>query len=358
MKKSLIILAAAAIALAGCAKSEVLKIAQDRVIGFEPFVENQTKAVDDITDGSADFKEFYVFGEKATKNNSDEYVPDGTLYLSHVQVTGGKGNWTYSPHVPWIANSRFRFAAYANGKGDGISTAARLENVEFRPATGEQQNWGLDITNYTVGDDDLIIAIPGEKVVDEIESSPASVGLTFKHVLSKVIFQFRYSANTNNQTLKLEINPFEFQAFNKGNCTATYTGDETTTKIGAEWTIPTGTALHTYEFFAADAEGNNQTWTSGNIQSEMYVIPQTNSGVVIDEIVIHSKNGNDEITNTTTYDNVSLTIPSHTFWKPGYVYRYIADIIPGEHYIHFTTSVTAWVDEDNRNQTIQSGASN
>lgn len=350
MKKSLIILAAAAIALAGCAKSEVLKIAQDRVIGFEPFVENQTKAVNDITDGSADFKEFYVFGEKATKNSSDAYVTDGNLYLSHVQVTGGKGNWTYSPHVPWIANSRFRFAAYANGKGDGTSTAAKLENVQFRSATTEQQNWGLNITNYTVGDDDLIIAIPGEKVVDEIESSPASVGLTFKHVLSKVIFQFRYSANTNNQTLKLEINPFEFQAYDTGDCTATYTGDETTATIGASWTT-TGSKV-AYNFFE-QVGGQNQTWTSGNIQSEMYVIPQPNSEVEIDEIVIHSKNANGEITNTTTYEDVSLEISGHTDWKPGYVYRYIADIIPGEHYIHFTTSVTSWIDEDNRNQTIQ-----
>lgn len=163
MKKSLIILAAAAIALAGCAKSEVLKIAQDRVIGFEPFVENQTKAVDDITDGSADFMEFYVFGEKATKLDGETYVTDQDLYLDEVKVTGGKGNWTYSPHVPWIANSRFRFAAYANGKGDGTSTDAKLTDVEFRPATGVNKNWGLEIEDYTVSDNDLIVAVPDEK---------------------------------------------------------------------------------------------------------------------------------------------------------------------------------------------------
>ena len=352
MKKSLIILAAAAIALAGCAKSEVLKIAQDRVIGFEPFVENQTKAVNDITDGSGDFMEFYVFGEKATKNSSDEYVADGALYLDHVKVTGGKGNWTYSPHVPWIANSRFRFAAYANGKGDGTSTAAMLANVAFRPATGVNKNWGLDITGYTVSDKDLIVAVPDEKIVNAIETSPASVGLTFKHALAKVIFQFRYTANTSNENLTLEILPFSFDAYKTGNCGITFTGVDDNTTIGARWT-QTGSAA-AYNFFE-QVGGKNQTWTSGNIQSELYVIPQLNSGINIANITINTKNANGEITNTTTYDNVSLKITDHADWLPGYVYRYIADIIPGEHYIHFTTSVTSWIDEDNRNQTIQSG---
>lgn len=352
MKRGFIILAAATIALAGCTKSEVLKIAQDRVIGFEPFVENQTKAVNDITDGSTDFKEFYVFGEKATKNSSDAYVADTELYLNDVKVTGGFGNWTYSPHVPWIANSRFRFAAYANGKGDGTSTAAKLTNVEFRPATTGVKDWGLNITGYTVSDKDLIVAVPDEKIVNAIETSPTSVGLTFKHALAKVIFQFRYTANTSNENLTLEILPFSFDAHKTGDCKVTFTGVDNNTTIGANWTT-TGTEA-AYNFFE-QVEGKNHTWKSGNIQSELYTIPQPNSGIVINEITINTKNANGEITNTTTYDNVSLEIAEHTQWKPGYVYRYIADIVPGEHYIHFTTSVTSWIDEDNRNQTIQSG---
>ena len=120
------------------------------------------------------------------------------------------------------------------------------------------------------------------------------------------------------------------------------------TVIGATW--ESQNIEKTYTFFAGE-----ENWNSGNIQQEFYVIPQTNSGKIIDKIVVDTKNDTGEVTASVIYEDVSLEIAGHTDWKPGYVYRYIADITPGQHYIHFTTSVNTWVDNDDRNQGLEGG---
>ena len=58
------------------------------------------------------------------------------------------------------------------------------------------------------------------------------------------------------------------------------------------------------------------------------------------------------MTNLTTYRDVNLKITGHEQWRPGYVYCYQADLTPGEHYIQFSASVNSWVDDGDRDQTI------
>ena len=45
MKKSLLMLGAAAMMLASCTQNEVVEVAESRAIGFDAFVNNNTKAV-------------------------------------------------------------------------------------------------------------------------------------------------------------------------------------------------------------------------------------------------------------------------------------------------------------------------
>ena len=373
MKKNVWLLGVAVAALTSCTQSEVVDIPESRVIGFDTHVDKSTRAVDDIGDLSADFKELYVFGDKGTFTNSVFNPDDNTPYMNHVKVAGGKGNWTYNPHLSWVEGKTFRFAAYANGKGDGSSNAAKLtpyseptpaantatvKFVKHEAKTVDEttiSTWGLDIDNYTVEDRDLLVAIPHEVPITTLSSAPGSVGLTFKHVLAKVIFEFRYVANAADQNMVLEIVPFNVNAYHSGNCKLRYTGVADNSTIGADWTT-TGTASP-YVFFP-QVDDKNQTWKSGNLQSAYYVIPQSNENLKVDNIIIKSIkkiNGVESVTRTDNFTNVSLKISGHTEWLPGYVYRYMADITPGEHYIHFTTSVNSWVDEDNRNQTIGGG---
>lgn len=379
MKKSFLMLGAALVALTSCTQSEVLNVAQqpERPIGFEPFVDKQTRATDDIVDSqdpSNGFKEFYVFGAKGIGGTNDViFTPEETLVLDHQKVTGGKGNWAYEPHASWVANKTFRFAAYANGNADGgESSEAKLteEQVSFIKneavyekdsdgniikdsegnSTVDHYVWGLDISNYEVGTKDLVAAVPEQKVVGDITTAPGSVGLTFKHILSKVIFQF-FATNTESN-LKMEIKDFSFSAPKKGNCNVRYTGVNNNTVIGADWET---TGQDEIYIFFKDYNWNSP-WISGTINDALYVIPQSNEGITVASITVETKKvATGETLSTRTYTNIPLTITDHTEWLPGYVYRYEANLTPDQHYIHFTTSVTTWIDEDDRNQTINGG---
>lgn len=374
MKKSFLMLGAAVAALTSCTQSEVLNVAQqpEKTIGFEPFVDKQTRTTDDISNADTDnnpFKEFYVFCAKGTGGTGNTvFTAESTPVLNHQKVTGGKGKWTYEPHASWVANKTFRFAAYANGNADGSDdNKARLsdENVTFVPdeavytknengdytSTVDHYVWGLNITNYQVSDKDLIAAVPGQKVVGEITTAPASVGLTFKHILSKVIFQF-FMTNSD-QNLKMEIKEFSFSAYKQGDCQVRYTGVEGNDVIGATWVTKGSTT--TYTFFD-EYNWNSTPWTTGPIDDALYVIPQENGNITIDKITIETKKvSTGEVLSTKTFKNISLAIPKHTDWLPGYVYRYQANLTPDQHYIHFTTTVNNWIDEDERNQTITGG---
>ena len=67
MKHFLLTAAAAAmvLALGSCAKTEVTDVPDSRYIGFDAFIWNPTKAVDEVK--TDNIKSFYVFGQK----NSD-----------------------------------------------------------------------------------------------------------------------------------------------------------------------------------------------------------------------------------------------------------------------------------------------
>lgn len=365
MKKNVWLLGVAVTALTSCTQSEVVDIPESRLIGFETQVEKPTRATEDILDGGTGFEEFYVYGVKGVGGIKDittgvwSNYTNVTSCLDGVQVTGGKGNWSYENHASWIADRTFRFAAYANGKGDGSSEAAKLSNVSFvtneAKTVGTQTDyvWGLNIIGYTETGKDLIVAVPDQKVVGDITTAPPSVGLTFKHILSKVIIQFRTTNTNANLHMQIsdgdnDANGISFTALSKGDCKVRYTGVVDNTVIGAVW--ENQAIDKEYTFFAGD-----EVWNSGNIQEEFYVIPQTNTGKSISKIVVDTKNAAGEVTASVIYEDVSLTITGHTDWKPGYVYRYIADITPGQHYIHFTTSVNTWVDDDDRNQGLGTG---
>lgn len=193
------------------------------------------------------------------------------------------------------------------------------------------------------------MAVPEEKVIGDITTAPGSVGLTFKHILSKVEFRFTYTNGKEDQ--KLVVKEFGFDAAKSGNCETYFTGNENL--IGAVWTEDQFSVdgNNDYVYFPGDSE-----WSSGNISSTNYVIPQSNENLFIPAITIQTiKTSTGEVMDIKTYTNVPLKISGHLEWLPGYVYRYKADITPGEHFIHFTTSVKTWIDEDDRNQTIQNG---
>ena len=226
MKKTLWMLGVAVAALTSCTQSEVLDVPKNRKVTFDTFVKKQTRATNDVEDGiDKPFKKFYVYVAKGELGNNNS-LTNPTIIANGEAVYGGKGNWDYDNTMYWSENKTFRFAAYANGNATVASNdnTALLDNVVFSGGTtSSAKDWGLTISDYMVSDKDLVVAIPEEQTINDINSAPIEIGLTFKHVLSKIIFEFRYP---NGSSGNMRVVPFGFDASKSGDCVTTFKGTE------------------------------------------------------------------------------------------------------------------------------------
>ena len=157
-------LGVAVAALSGCSQSEILEVAEGRAIGFSSFVNNNTRAVNEVTTGN--LSEYYVFGNYGSGGASDW---TGQAFNNELNTT----------LYYWQPGKIYRFGAYADGNGGKIASSA----VNFDAATQK-----LTFTNYTPDDTkDLVAAVTGNETADTyIASSETKVPLNFKHLLSQV----------------------------------------------------------------------------------------------------------------------------------------------------------------------------
>ena len=111
--------------------------------------------------------------------------------------------------------------------------------------------------------------------------------------------------------------------------------------LPGSWTVPTDD--RSLSLFPLDG-GNNQTWTTGSVIEEFYVVPQSNDIDLAQPITIHSLDANGYITKTYQISDLNLSAGAQTKWMPGIMYRYYAEVVPGGNEIKFTASVTDWND--------------
>ena len=206
MKKMLLVLGVAAAAMTSCTSDEVLEMNPTNTIKFESFVNKGTRAVTDVyspTEQNNPLRKFHVYGSRETTENSSSTntpVWGGAMNT----VSYDNGTWTNSKHEIW-KDGTYSFVAYANGaNADAISSG-----VSYNEATQ-----ALTIEDYTVDSEiDLIGAFaqnPGKY---------QAVNLTFKHLLTKVSFEFTNSytaitgATMNITDLKV------IGAYSTGTCT-------------------------------------------------------------------------------------------------------------------------------------------
>lgn len=165
-------LGVAVAALASCTQNEVLEVAEGRAIGFDAFVNNQTKAVTEISSGSLASSEFYVFGNYSTSNTN--WTNPGQAY----------NNETGDTKYYWETGNYYRFGAYANGAG------GKITNAIFSAA-----DQTLTFPSYTPDDEcDLIACVPAEVGPVNDAAAQGAVQLNFKHMLAQVAFEFTTDA--------------------------------------------------------------------------------------------------------------------------------------------------------------------
>ena len=156
------------LALTACNSDETVEMAKGNAIGFKTFVNNSTRAANDVnTDNLAGFK---VWG---LMNKGDK---TGTPFVAK-EVTKGTNGWSYEPPVYWEKDYAYSFVALAPNNAYTF-TAPTVINT-----------WGSLTFNNDTGETDLIYAAAKQATITG-NGCPAPVNLTFNHMLSRVRFQF------------------------------------------------------------------------------------------------------------------------------------------------------------------------
>lgn len=285
MKKGLMMLGIATMMLASCTNEDVLNVSDSRAIGFNTFVNNNTKAVTDIT--TASLSKFYVFGD---------YDEGASVAFSNTEVIGSQGG-TYTPVNPayWQTGKTYEFGAYSNGNAS---------------LTASFSNGALTITGYSVDDAKDLIAATASEIAAPAAGEDKSVPLTFKHLLSKV--KFTFSTTAVPEAFRMEVSNLTFKGI-KTAATCVFSNNT----ISTMWTGTEGdyTIATLGDYAVTDGFASTE---------DILVIPQSNTDIEASfTVTIYDENTNEEI--ATNDFTASLDC---TKWVEGYVYNYTATINP------------------------------
>lgn len=324
-------LAAGALILAGCTKTEVTDVPDSRAISFDNFVTNAVKAT---IDKNEDLNKFFVFGGY-TSNEVFNNVPVTVAW------DGGTSTCTYTPAKYWTQGQTYYFAAYSdnNKEIDG--------GVTFTEGTGH-----LTISGYTVDafDDDLIYGYAdngGTGYTYDGSKHMDPVPFDFKHILSKVTFKFSKAADLNGT--KLTISNFSVNLKTTGTFKGSDLNGATQYPISTWDASDPGSAFTEFSF--ASLELNNDV-TAGQpvttAETGFTAIPQSVTGYTISFDVTYTDPINKSPV-TRNFDNVSIANTLGNNWNPGYRYIYTAEIkavnLDLEPIVFTVNTVDTWKDE-------------
>ena len=301
MRKSLIMSLVATVMLAGCSNNEVMETLPQKAIGFEnPFVDNSTRAVNDIVGAGGNtstFTKFYVYGSHS--GNTSVFTNTEVEYTT---------SWEYSPLQYWIDGKEYYFAAYSDGN-EQLASGVTFDNAG-----------NLSISSYTVSTKDLIYAKNTTKYTGS--TSAQTVSFTFNHLLSKVKFTF---VSEFANYLTLSISNLKIVGSQK---TGSYANDA--------WT-PSGNIT--------DIVYGDNAYT-GYVSEECYVLPQTLTDVTA-SYTVTVKNGSETVISK-AFADIALNGVTDGKWTPGLTYNYKATINDGNmgaQPIKFNVeTVTSWAD--------------
>lgn len=303
MKRSLFMLGVAVAALSGCSQSEILEVAEGRAIGFSSFVNNNTRAVNEVTKDN--LSEYYVFGKYQGGEVSDW---SGQAFNNELNTT----------LYYWQPGKIYCFGAYADGNGGKIESSGESATVSFDAANSK-----LTFTNYTPDDTkDLVAAVTENQTADTYISSKTKVPLNFKHLLSQVKLTF---TSTAAATYKLTISDVRIEG-----AVSTCTGVYTTT--GVTWDTDGITTKNAYVYDFFKTEGKEISSGVSQYQSKL-VIPQSGTEQLYVYFTATIK-GEKPSGSADFTKNFKATL-GHTAadgdsdnnkWQPSYCYNYIANV--------------------------------
>ena len=177
MKKIFLMGLATAAMLASCNKDETVEMAPNtRAISFSnAFVDNATRSVDPSFT-KENLRNFAVYG----------FTQNGQIFDGVPVSSSDNGvTWTYNPIQYWVEGNQYAFAAIAPA-----NTVVAEETLLGTNVADYKVGMTVSFTN-TDGKTDLLYAAAANVDANKaFMADPQTVGLTFKHQLSKVKFSF------------------------------------------------------------------------------------------------------------------------------------------------------------------------
>ena len=407
MKKSYLMIAAAATLLTACMGNDTFKEAVDNesvLIGFETFHEKSTKAaVSGKTDLTPENGGFGVFGYNHTDNRavsggSINMTTSGTTRVFHnVKVWYQSGaetdNFTYAVPKYWDKYKFYTFFAYAPWNETAISlteSTGKFERNDVKSLQSTNNASSVTVgnnnrTKYVAADEtsvtDYLIAtcVTGQKYngtnqdTKEYNGKEKTVGFTFSHILSKLNVTVKAKDETSgHQYLGVEdIQVTSLNIENMPNTSAnlTYTqtaadgvaGTFSTTNYETSLNIIAGSnALTAGPLYILDggADGNPITAPTVYIDQAFHywVAPNTPTGTDHDKYKLninYTINYVDGISDSFTRSIDLSTATAHfTTMAQNNIYNITVTI--GLDQIYFTVDqINGWVDTNNTNVEIQ-----
>lgn len=324
MRKGLFLLGATAAVLSSCSNQEVVDMADyaNQPIEFSTFVGKNTRA-GDVT--NANFQKFWVFAQN--KGASDDSWAEA---FTNVQVNkGGSNIWSPINTYYWEAHKEFRFAGYANGEKQLDNTVVSYD----AGATNGGTTGLLTFKEYsTTGQDDLVAAMgdANDYTWDGTSGEAPAVGMTFRHMLSKLTFTFKTNM-ANTYTVKVSNLRIE-NAVNKS--TGTYHKDNNGT-IAWNSSGISGLTTGTYEFEEISnvtADAADETGYFSQASAPLYVIPQSCGSLKVAFSVEVTNQAGERVGEQDFIADLGYT-PSQSEsslkqdeWTAGYYYNYTAEL--------------------------------
>lgn len=197
--KKVIFALAAVVALAACSNEETIVADKGAAIGFDTFIENSTRSVEDPSYTNSNmFSDFAVYGyvNGAVLLDGVRVAKDGAGMEADDYAGQTSTAWKYEGTQYWIADANYNFNAVApmtNGNWEVVK-----KDADNNVVTNASQTT-ISFTNN--GTTDLLYAYA--TAVGENEGNE-EVKFNFRHVLSKVKFSFENAYNATNATIRVE----------------------------------------------------------------------------------------------------------------------------------------------------------
>ena len=352
MKKSYLMIAAAATLFAACASDDSFKEIekQERAIGFMPYTGNVTKsAITGSTNEArlaslADAGGFQVYGYKTTETTNlwTQAASISTIfYETDVTSSDNGATWSYTGLRFWDKNATYNFYAVAPAN-PGTSTYGIIAppNANYGKITisnvasaksGDSKDFLIDRNGAT-----------GQLGSNHTGSNNPTVDLEFHHIMAKVEFALKSTLTEG----KITVTDLKMSGWNSG--IGTFVQDQTITDtpsglVHGEWDIETA-GNDVLTLVGSGAGDNsvvlncNPSATATPITDWYIMVPQGIDANTLKFTVSYTYNqiddkgtestDDDEITYTETFTNQEATVSNQHTWGTDSYTKYTLDINP------------------------------